>query len=105
MGFLKVATSPHTIGQVTNVGYGKGMTIGELAEMILALMHLDKPIVADETRVRPSASEVFTLICNNAKAEEIAGWQPQYSLEQGLQATIEFVQANLGLFKPDQYSV
>lgn len=104
-GFIKVAESENCIGQVTNVGYGKGITIGELAQTILSLMGVDKPIVADETRVRPSASEVYTLICNNAKASEIANWQPQYSLEQGLQATIEFVQANLNFFKTDQYIV
>ncbi len=104
-GFLKIAESPNTIGQVTNVGYGKGITIGELAETILSLMQVDKPIVTDDRRVRPSNSEVFTLICNNTKASEIAGWQPQYSLEAGLQATIDFVQQHLNLFKTDQYSV
>ncbi|MBD2327819.1 GDP-mannose 4,6-dehydratase [Alkalinema sp. FACHB-956] len=104
-GFIKVAESESCIGQVTNVGYGKGITIGELAHTILSLMGVDKPIEADQARVRPSNSEVFTLICNNSKAAEIANWQPQYSLEQGLQATIDFVQANLNFFKTDQYSV
>lgn len=104
-GFLKIAESPNTIGQVTNVGYGKGITIGELAQTILSLMQVDKPIVTDDRRVRPSNSEVFTLICNNTKASEIAGWQPQYSLARGLQATIDFVQQHLNLFKTDEYSV
>lgn len=105
LGFLKVAESKQTIGQVTNVGYGQGITIGELANIILSLMGSDQPIVTDENRIRPGKSEVYTLICNNTKATEIAGWEPQYSLEQGLQATIDFVKANLDLFKTDQYSV
>jgi NAD dependent epimerase/dehydratase len=103
--FLKIAESEKTIGQVTNAGYGKGITIGELAQTILKIMQIDKPIVADESRVRPIASEVFTLICDNRKAAELADWQPQYSLEAGLKATIEFVQQNLNLFKTDQYNV
>lgn len=104
-GFMKIAESSQTIGQVTNVGHGKGITIGELAQMILKIMNVDKPIVADETRVRPTNSEVFTLICDNTKAANIANWQPQYSLEAGLRETIEFVQQNLNLFKADQYNV
>ena len=104
-GFIKIAESEQTIGQVTNVGYGKGITIGELAQTILDLMKVDKPIITDQDRVRPSKSEVYTLICNNKQAAEIAGWQPQYSLEQGLQETIDFVKANLNLFKTEQYSV
>ena len=105
LGFIKIAESTKTIGQVTNIGYGKGITIGELAQMILTIMQVDKPIVADANRVRPSASEVFTLICNNTQAADIADWRPQYSLEAGLRETIDFVRQNLNLFKSDQYSV
>jgi NAD dependent epimerase/dehydratase len=105
LGFIKIAESTKTIGQVTNIGYGKGITIGELAQMILMIMQVDKPIVADAHRVRPSASEVFTLICNNTQAADIADWRPQYSLEAGLRETIDFVRQNLNLFKADQYSV
>ncbi len=105
LGFIKIAESTKTIGQVTNIGYGKGITIGELAQMILMIMQMDKPIVADANRVRPSASEVFTLICNNTQAADIADWRPQYSLEAGLRETIDFVRQNLSLFKADQYSV
>jgi NAD dependent epimerase/dehydratase len=105
LGFIKIAESTKTIGQVTNIGYGKGITIGELAQMILTIMQVDKSIVADVNRVRPSASEVFTLICNNTQAADIADWRPQYSLEAGLRETIDFVRQNLNLFKTDQYSV
>ena len=105
LGFIKIAESTKTIGQVTNIGYGKGITIGELAQMILTIMEVDKSIVADANRIRPSASEVFTLICNNTQAANIADWQPQYSLEAGLRETIDFVRQNLNLFKSDQYSV
>lgn len=104
-GFIKVAQSDRTIGQVTNVGFGKGITIGDLAKTILSLMGSEKPIVLDSDRVRPSKSEVFKLICDNTKALERADWKPQYSLEAGLKEVIAFVSSNQGLFKSDRYAV
>jgi nucleoside-diphosphate-sugar epimerase len=100
-----VAESEQTIGKVTNVGFGKGITIGELAKTILSLMESDKPIVLDNRRVRPSQSEVFKLICDNTQARERTGWQPQYSLETGLKEVITFVSNNQNLFKSEQYTV
>lgn len=104
-GFLAIAESDKTVGQVTNIGFGKGITIGELAERILKLIGGNKRIVTDTTRVRPANSEVMALLCNNAKALELTGWQPQYSLDQGLQETIEFIRKHSHLYKPDIYNV
>ncbi|MEQ9000827.1 MAG: GDP-mannose 4,6-dehydratase [Coleofasciculus sp. B1-GNL1-01] len=104
-GFINVAESQQTIGKVTNVGFGKGITIGELAKTILSLMESDKPIVLDNRRVRPSKSEVFKLICDNTQARERTGWQPHYSLEAGLKEVITFVSNNQTLFKSEQYTV
>lgn len=104
-GFINVAESEQTIGKVTNVGFGKGITIGGLAKTILSLMESDKPIVLDSSRVRPSKSEVFKLICDNTQARERTGWQPQYSLEAGLKEVITFVSNNQTLFKSEQYAV
>jgi len=104
-GFINVAESEQTIGKVTNVGFGKGITIGELAKTILSLMESDKPIVLDSSRMRPSKSEVFKLICDNTQARERTGWQPQYSLEAGLKEVITFVSNNQTLFKSEQYAV
>jgi len=104
-GFVAIAGSDKTTGQVTNVGAGKGITIGDLAEKILDLMGVKKKIVADDQRVRPKNSEVMELICANDRAKELASWQPQYTLEDGLKETIEFVKAHPDLYKPDIYNV
>lgn len=103
--FIKMAESEQVIGEVINVGSGKGITIGELAATILALMECEKPIVLDSRRLRPAQSEVFILICNNRKAMEKIGWQPRYSLREGLLETIEFVSRYQPLYKPTQYTV
>ncbi|MCS6814736.1 MAG: GDP-mannose 4,6-dehydratase [Cyanobacteria bacterium] len=104
-GFLKIAEAPASVGEVINIGSGKGVTIGELAQLILGLMNSDKPIVTDETRIRPEKSEVMKLICNAEKAAALVGWQPNYTLEQGLAEVIDFVTHHQALFKPNQYTL
>src|SRR5437868_402460 len=104
-GFIRIAETPETVGEVINIGTGHGVTIGELAERVLALLEMDKPIVAAEERVRPERSEVFKLICDNRKANELLNWQPQVSLDEGLRAVINWIKANQSSFKSDIYNV
>jgi NAD dependent epimerase/dehydratase len=103
-GFLRVAESGKSIGNVFNVGTGYGVTISELVEIILKLIGVDRPVVADTKRFRPVKSEVNVLICDNRKAREILEWRPQYTLEQGLQHTIEYIHNNLWRYKPDIFN-
>ena len=104
-GFIAAAMSDKTVGELVNIGNGKGITIGELATKIIGLIDKKIPLIHDKSRMRPENSEVFKLICNNAKAKELMGWTPQHSLEDGLKATIEFVRNNLALFKTDHYVI
>jgi dTDP-glucose 4,6-dehydratase len=87
------------------LGAGEGITIGDLAAKILQIAGIDKPIVHDETRVRPAASEVLELIADSSKAKALLNWQPQRSLAEGLAETIEFVRQHASLFKPGDYAV
>ncbi len=104
-GFIMVAEAEQTVGETVNVGFGKGIAIGELVETICSLMGCQKPLVQDTRRLRPSKSEVYTLICENAKARNMLGWGPRHSLRQGLQETIEFVSRNPDLYKPSAYAL
>lgn len=104
-GFVAVGTSEASIGQVTNVGSGREISIGELAERIGYLVGSDADIVCEEQRVRPGASEVERLLCNNNKANETLGWQPEVSLDDGLQRTVEWIRQNLSSYKPDLYNL
>lgn len=104
-GFIKIAECDQAVGQTINIGAGKGCTIGELAALILSLMGADKPVVADPQRLRPSASEVYTLICDNAQARETIGWSPAVGLQEGLRRTIDFVSRNLEHYKPSRYAL
>ena len=104
-GFIKIAESERSIGEVINLGFGSGVTVGELAEKIIGLMGAKVEIACDEQRIRPEKSEVMKLICNNNKALEYLGWKPSYSLDQGLKLTIEYIKGNLGLYKPNIYNI
>lgn len=106
-GFLSVAASQESTGRVVNVGNGQTVSIGELADMILALTGRagKTKIVTDEKRVRPEKSEVMALICDNKRAEELCGWKPKHSLRDGLKKTIDFIEKNLSSYKTDVYSV
>jgi NAD dependent epimerase/dehydratase len=104
-GFLAIAESPATVGEVVNLGTGRGVTIGELASLIMKIMDRAVPIVADERRVRPPESEVERLLCDPRKANDLTGWTAQVSLEEGLRRTIEFIRGNLSRYKVDIYNV
>ena len=69
--------APRAVGQVINLGTGRTVSVGELAQIIVGLVGGNKEIVSDPQRLRPEASEVMHLECNNRQAREILGWQPQ----------------------------
>ncbi len=103
-GFLAIAGSDAAIGRVVNIGRGDDLTIGELVEKIATLIGRPIRVEADPARVRPAASEVGRLLAGTALARELMGWGPRYTLEQGLAETIDWVRANLNLFRVDTYA-
>lgn len=105
-GFITVGLCDKVIGQVVNLGVGRGETIGDMVKTILKILGKENmPIRQDFSRVRPAKSEVMRLISNNTIAREVCGWQPKYSLEQGLKETIDWVRKNTGRYRPDVYAV
>ena len=103
--FAAVAESPATIGQVVNAGAGKGISVGELAELIMEVMGVRARIECDAARVRPGGSEVMRLIAANDKIRKLTGWQPATPLREGLARTAEYIRGHLSLYKPDIYNV
>ncbi|MEW5911553.1 MAG: NAD-dependent 4,6-dehydratase LegB [Thermodesulfobacteriota bacterium] len=104
-GFLAVSRAEQAVGRVINVGSGRETAIGDLAAKIMTAMGRQVPIVTEEARLRPAASEVDRLLCDNTLARELAGWQPRHSLEEGLAVTAAWVAANLQHFRPDAYTI
>ena len=103
--FIKSAESPKAVGQVMNFGSGKEISIGDLAEKIIFLTGRNVNVVCDEERIRPENSEVNRLLADSAKARELLGWEPQFSLTDGLRNTINWVSKYLDRYKADVYNV
>lgn len=107
-GFIEIGTSEKSIGEVINIGTGteSSVTIGELLQRILRIIGKeDIRIVEDADRVRPDKSEVMELICDNSKAKQLLDWSPQYTLDEGLAETIEWMRGYTNLYKTDKYVV
>jgi NAD dependent epimerase/dehydratase len=104
-GFIKIAEAETSVGEVINIGNGKGISIGDLAVRIKSLIGSDAELVHDELRTRPEKSEVLQLVCGNNKAQQLLGWTPQHSLDDGLQHAIKFIQQHPDLYTPHIYNV
>jgi nucleoside-diphosphate-sugar epimerase len=104
-GFLRAAVSEQAVGQVINLGSGQGISIGDLAQIIMQIVGRKLPIVADEDRVRPQASEVRVLIAKTERARDLLGWEPEVSLTEGLKRVIEYISANMVAYRVGSYAV
>jgi len=104
-GFIKFAESPQTIGKTINSGSGRGITIGELADLIIKKVNPNATIICEKERIRPDKSEVMQLLCDSRYAKDLAGWEPQYSLEDGLSLTIDWMTENISFYKTGLYTV
>ena len=104
-GFLKLAESKKAIGKTINIGTGRGVTMGELANQIIDIVNPNAKIICEDERIRPEKSEVLKLICDNCLIQKITGWQPQYTLEEGLIPTIEWMKQHISDYKAGIYTI
>jgi dTDP-glucose 4,6-dehydratase len=104
-GFIKMAEASNIEGEIVNIGCGKGISIGELADKIISLIGKEVKVIFDALRVRPKKSEVERLIACNKKAKELIGWEPKVSLEDGLKKTIDWISENIAIYKPSIYNL
>ncbi|KOR33563.1 NAD-dependent dehydratase [Achromatium sp. WMS3] len=110
-GFLAVAQSDNSIGEVINIGSNFEVSIGDTVRTISELMDTPIEIITDEVRLRPEKSEVERLWADNSKAKQLLQWQPQYGeydgFKRGLAETIEWFSNpdNLKSYKADAYNI
>jgi NAD dependent epimerase/dehydratase len=110
-GFLAVANSRETVGEVVNLGSNFEISIGETANLIAKVMGKTLEIVTDENRLRPSASEVDRLWADNSKARDFAGWEPNFGgisgFRNGLEKTVQWFEDsnNMSKYKSEIYNV
>ena len=104
-GFLEIYKSDKTIGEEINIATQREISIGDLANELIRQINPNAKIICDEQRVRPEKSEVNRLLGCNEKIKRLTGWAPQYTFEEGLAETIEFLRNNLDKYKVDIYNV
>lgn len=104
-GFLCAGETSSVEGGTFNLGVGHEVKIGELAHEIVSLIGRNVEIRVDESRLRPSKSEVQRLLSDNSLAKAKLGWSPQVKLQDGLRKTIEWISDNLSLYRPNTYQL
>jgi NAD dependent epimerase/dehydratase len=104
-GFEAIYESESDLGQVTNIGSGKGISVKELYLMICDMMKIEPKIINKLERVRPEKSEVQNLICDNAKIKQSLGWESAFTLKDGLIKTIDWIKSNQSYYKDNIYNI
>ena len=103
---MKAASAPdEVLGGEYNLGTGEDISIGELAEMVID--QIGRPIVieTDTARLRPDKSEVMRLLSDNNLAREQLGWQPRYTLNEGIEETIAWIADHIDFYRVGQYEI
>ena len=104
-GFIRAAESETSVGEVVNLGTGKEISIGDLAMKIASLIGKEIEIQSDEQRFRPGSSEVMRLCGDIEKAKSLIGWEPQFTLEEGLRQTIEWLRKSGDMENSGRYHI
>ena len=93
-GFIAIAESDASVGEVINIGSNFEISIKELGETIGALMGSKIEFETEGVRLRPGKSEVERLLADNSKSKQILNWHPEYGgkegLKRGLKEAIEW---------------
>jgi|SRR3989344_584671 len=104
-GLVKVCEKDELIGEVINIGTGKEISIGELAEKIIKLTGSRAAIETENLRLRPEKSEIMRLCADNSKMRDKTGWTPKTDFETGLKKTIDWIKENPNHFKIGVYQI
>ena len=106
-GFLMLSKCDEAIGQEVNISSNYEISMRDTLELIAKIMGTEVEFIEDKQRLRPKNSEVFRLWGDNSKIKSLTGFEPNYSIEEGLRETIEWFTKpeNLAKYKSNIYNV
>jgi len=104
-GFVAVAGADAAVGEVVNLGSGREVSIREVVGIVGEVVGRELRVEGDEQRLRPAKSEVSRLLSDSSKAERLAGWRADISLQDGLRRTTEWIREHIGLYRPNEYAI
>jgi NAD dependent epimerase/dehydratase len=104
-GFLGIARCDDALGQVVNIGSGRGIAVREMVEAVGRAFGKELTVELESNRVRPAKSEVVKLIANPTLAQQLFGWRSHTTFESGLRTTIDWFAAKSPSRDPAKYFV
>jgi dTDP-glucose 4,6-dehydratase len=104
-GFAAVAAADGAVGEVVNVGSGREVSVRDIVAKAGEIVGHTLEIEGDEQRVRPPKSEVSRLLSDSSKAQRLAGWRAEVSLDDGLRRTADWIRGHMDLYRPQEYAV
>ena len=104
-GFIAILKSDKCIGEEINIATKREISMGQLANELIKQINPNAKIVIDESRIRPSKSEVERLYGDNTKLFELTDFKPEYTLETGLKETIEWIKENMDIYDVNKYVI
>lgn len=106
-GFLAIARQDATIGKEVNIASNTEVSMGDTLELIKEIMQSDVRFITDTQRLRPPSSEVFRLWGDNTLIGNLTGYQPQFTLREGLTETVRWFldSRNLTKYKTNIYNL
>ena len=106
-GFVALAECDDAVGRTVNIGSNREISIADTAALIKRIMNSNVDVVTDPKRLRPVNSEVQRLKCDSALIQSLTGFQPHFSLEEGLRLTTDWFLSpgNLRKYKSEIYNV
>lgn len=104
-GFIEIANSKNTIGEEINIATNNEISIAQLANELIQQINPQARIVTDEERFRPEKSEVNRLLGSNEKISRLTNWSPNYTFDEGIAETIDWLKKNLDKYKTDIFNI
>jgi dTDP-glucose 4,6-dehydratase len=86
--YLACLDNPKAKGEVFNFCTGKGTSIKQLVDMISKLCEYKGEVIWNTIPARPL--DIKDLVGDYSKAKRLLEWEPNFTLEEGLELTVKF---------------
>lgn len=91
--YLTCLNNEKSIGEVFNFCTGRGTSIAQLTEILADLTNFEGDVEWNTIPQRPF--DIAVLVGDYSKAKHTLGWESKYSLEEGLELTVDFWKSKL----------
>lgn len=102
-GFVAAGGAEGVEGRTLNLGTGREVRIGDLVDMIGAVLGKTLVCETEEVRLRPAGSEVERLLSDPSAAAGALGWKAAVTLEEGLERTVAWIRDHSEHFRRGVY--